>query len=211
MKVATLLVSALLIGAGTSAHARTFFDWCTDAQATLAQKATVQIMLYKAGATSNTTAANCHEAEETLLGHDFLDLWMGPTDPSMEPLTDLAPVASLSQLRTLSIAHQQVVDISPLVALSHLQSLNLYDNRTADISPLAALAELTNLTLDDNRVRDLAPLGDALNLQYLGIDGNRVCALPDSVKALTVKHANRAGDVIQLEIDGADTQDRTGC
>ena len=51
-------------------------------------------------------------------------------------LSDLSDLASLENLRWLSLANNEISDIGPLASLSQLEYLNLQDNKIQDISPL---------------------------------------------------------------------------
>jgi len=62
-------------------------------------------------------------------------------------ISDISPLAGLTNLTTLQLNHNEIVDLSPLTNLVHLTTLRLNSNRITDISPLAGLVNLTTLTL----------------------------------------------------------------
>ena len=54
--------------------------------------------------------------------------------------------------------NNEVTDISPLASLTNLSRLDLTGNEISDLSPLASLTNLTKLTLTGNEISDLSPL-----------------------------------------------------
>ncbi len=92
--------------------------------------------------------------------------WHVPINPTN---LDLSPLANLINLEVLSLEGNGISDISPLAELKKLQRLDLSRNHIEDIRPLAGLTELRILVLEGNPVRDLAPLA-GLNLTELHYD-----------------------------------------
>ena len=72
----------------------------------------------------------------------------------------------------LALIKSNISDISPLAGLTNLQGLFLTSNNISDISPLAGLTNLETLDLTGNNISDLSPLvansglsvGDTVNL-----------------------------------------------
>ncbi|MGE3914406.1 MAG: leucine-rich repeat domain-containing protein, partial [Hyphomicrobiaceae bacterium] len=73
-------------------------------------------------------------------------------------VADLAPLAGLASLQSLTLAGTRVADLAPLAGLASLQHLTLAGTPVADLAPLAGLASLQRLWLDGTPVADLAPL-----------------------------------------------------
>ena len=71
-----------------------------------------------------------------------------------------------------SINSNSVSDLSPLAGLTNLTELSLDSNNITDISPLAELANLTELSLDSNNITDISPLAGLANLTELSLRGN---------------------------------------
>ena len=90
---------------------------------------------------------------------------------------DITPLANLANLRGLDIAVCDISDISPLSRLTNLTFLNARKNRIADLTPLANLANLVDLYLNDNRIIDIAPLANLTNLVNLHLNDNRIIDL----------------------------------
>ncbi len=65
-------------------------------------------------------------------------------------ISDVTPLANLTDLTLLGLNHNAIVDVSPLTTLTQLGYLGLGNNTIFDISPLTALTELVVLELRDN-------------------------------------------------------------
>ena len=93
-------------------------------------------------------------------------------------ITDLTPLAELTELTELFIAGTQVTDISPLAKLTKLTTLKIRNNTLNDITPLASLTNLRELELYGNRkLTDITPLAGLNKLTKLGIYGNPIANL----------------------------------
>jgi pentatricopeptide repeat protein len=91
-------------------------------------------------------------------------------------ISNLSPLAGLTQLQTLNLKHcKNLSDLSPLAGLSQLQTLDLSgDFRTyiniSDLSPLAGLTQLQTLDLSGCKyLSDLSPLTGLTHLQTLNL------------------------------------------
>jgi len=62
-------------------------------------------------------------------------------------LKNLAPLAKLKSLETLSVSSMQIYDIGPLGSLSNLKQLSIYESSATDYSPLARLTNLQSCSL----------------------------------------------------------------
>ena len=109
-------------------------------------------------------------------------------------ITDVTPLASLTNLRVLHLWGNDVEDLSPLAGLTNLRTLGLWGNAVKDVSALAALDSLQWLQLGDNAVEDLSGLlglGEA-ELKWLGVVDN---PLSDDAEHVQVPDL-RANDVV---------------
>ncbi|MEL7314677.1 MAG: leucine-rich repeat domain-containing protein [Cyanobacteria bacterium J06559_3] len=106
-----------------------FADWCDQAGG-LSESArhTVEALREVAG------TEDCQIANDTLMNLTELDL-------SDRQITNLQPLATLTQLQMLYLAQNEITDISPLASLNQLTHLYLLDNQITDISPLSHLAK----------------------------------------------------------------------
>ena len=84
-------------------------------------------------------------------------------------VSDLSPLASLTNLEYLVIRWKGIRDIAPLSGLYNLTYLSLFNNNVSDITPLSELTNLENLYLTINNISDFRPLASLTNLTSLGV------------------------------------------
>ena len=90
-------------------------------------------------------------------------------------VSDISPLAGLTNLTILGLGHNAISDISPVAGLTNLTELFLGNNAISDISPLAGLINLTTrLYLSDNAISDISPLAGLTNLTTLYLDNNAI-------------------------------------
>ena len=65
-------------------------------------------------------------------------------------ITNLTPLAGLTELEALGLAGNSITDLTPLARLKELKALNLSYNRIVDLTPLAGLNGLQELDLRFN-------------------------------------------------------------
>ena len=99
------------------------------------------------------------------LGNDGLS-------PRGNQITDLSPLADLTNLELLRLDSNQITDLTPLAGLTNLTWLDLWNNQITDLAPLAGLANLIWLHLSSNQISDLTPLAGLTNLTSLNLGGN---------------------------------------
>jgi internalin A len=92
-------------------------------------------------------------------------------------VSDLAPLAKLANLQSLSCSATKVSDLAPLAKLANLQSLTCPATKVNDLAPLAKLATLQSLSCSATKVSDLAPLAALVNLQSLACSSTQVSDL----------------------------------
>ena len=90
------------------------------------------------------------------------------------PISDISPVAGLTNLTSLGLGHNQISDISPVADLTNLTSLGLGHNQISDISPVAGLTNLTSLYLRGNPISDISPVAGLTNLIELYLGENSI-------------------------------------
>ncbi len=86
----------------------------------------------------------------------------------------LAGIEHLVALKTLFLQRCDITDVRPLAALTNLESLSLYKNQLTDVRPLAALTKLKTLLLDNNQLTDVRPLAALTNLETLILGFNQL-------------------------------------
>ena len=89
-------------------------------------------------------------------------------------ISDISPIAGLTNLTSLGLGHNQISDISPIAGLTNLISLGLAGNRISDISPIAGLTNLTILLLQDNSISDISAVSGLTNLTILLLQDNSI-------------------------------------
>ena len=90
------------------------------------------------------------------------------------PISDISPLAELTNLGWLILDNNEISDISPLAGLTNLEQLDLQVNKISDISPLAGLTNLRWITLDNNNISDISPLAGLTNLRWTTLDNNDI-------------------------------------
>jgi Leucine-rich repeat (LRR) protein len=107
-------------------------------------------------------------------------------------------------LTDLCLHYNQISDITPLAGLTNLTVLDLAGNQISDLTPLAKLINLTILDLDDNQISDPKPLEGLTNLTWLGLYRNPVTRQQvDALKRALPKlpwwfGSNPAGETIRI-------------
>jgi internalin A len=99
-------------------------------------------------------------------------------------ISDLAPLAGLTKLRSLILNNNNISDLTPLASLINLKKLNLLKNNISDITHLASLKYLNKLELYQNNISDLTPLSGLTDLEDLNLSDNRISD-PTSLAGLT--------------------------
>jgi len=120
---------------------------------------------------------------------------------SADPADLVSMVSGLSGLTTLYLRWLNLTDsdILPLASLTNLVSLSLNYNLITDLSPLSGLTALQNLALGSNRISDLQPLVDNPGLgagDEVFLENN-----PLGVAALDVQIPALLGRGVQVSYD----------
>ena len=89
-------------------------------------------------------------------------------------ISDITPLAQLTNLTELRLDSNQIDDISILAGLMNLTVLNLADNQITSVSSLWGLRNLTDLRLDSNLIRNIGPLSELTNLEILSLHNNMI-------------------------------------
>ena len=104
---------------------------------------------------------------------------------------NLTPLKELTRLEILSAGRSGISDISPLAGLINLTELELFDNRQiSDVSPLASMQKLKRLNLHRNDISDVSPLASLHNLKWVDLAHNNISdishlnALPDDTNII---------------------------
>ncbi|WP_181016305.1 leucine-rich repeat domain-containing protein [Pseudanabaena sp. BC1403] len=143
--VTTLLLSFQVPQAkADQTNHQSFEQWCLQKDSlSIETKYTIKVLLEKSG------TQDCKLADKNLNTLPTLDL-------SGYQISDVNPIAALTNLTKLAIALSAIRDIKPLGNLTKLTELYLGGNQISDIKALASLTNLTSLNLNGNQIRDIA-------------------------------------------------------
>lgn len=97
----------------------------------------------------------------------FLDLGHG------NRISDLSPLANLTNLRALIVSMNKVEDLSPLAQLKELECLEIYQNPIKDLSVIAELPKLKYLNCSSTLIDDVSVLLGMQRLEMLWFIHNR--------------------------------------
>ncbi|WP_431213619.1 leucine-rich repeat domain-containing protein [Puia sp. P3] len=89
-------------------------------------------------------------------------------------LKDIDGLATLKNLKTLSLRYNKIGDLRSLTELTALEELHLSGNRITTISPIANLRQLTDLSLRRNQVSDISALAGCTRLEKLRLNQNQI-------------------------------------
>jgi Leucine-rich repeat (LRR) protein len=156
--------SAVLVSAATPGNSGLIFanSWCRKKDLlTPEAKHTVELVLKKLGTT------DCDTADRELSTLKKFALYG-------DNITDINPIASLTNLTELKLNNSQISDLKPLQSLTNLTELKLNNTQISEIKPLASLTNLTELDLSENKISDIKPLESLTNLAYLRLSHNPI-------------------------------------
>ena len=90
-------------------------------------------------------------------------------------ISDLTPLTGLTQLKFLLLgSNPTLTNIGPLAELTQLDRLIIYNSKISDITPLAGLTRLTDLSLSGTQIADITPLKGLINLTSLNLTHNKI-------------------------------------
>ena len=89
-------------------------------------------------------------------------------------LSDIRPLADLTNLSWLSLARTQIDDLSPLANLINLKFLYLWDTPISNLTPLEFLTRLVEINASGCQISDITPLAELTQLKSLWIPYNQI-------------------------------------
>ena len=127
---------------------------------------------------------------------------------SVNPITDLSPIAGLISLKNLRFGRSnseprnliKVSDLSPIARLVNLEKLHVDTTDISDISPIAGLTKLEWIHFDVSNISDLSPIAGLTKLRRFGTWGGPVSDLSPLAGLLELE---------ELLICGGDISDLT--
>ena len=103
-------------------------------------------------------------------------------------VSDLTPLAGLTNLETLKLYGHQISDISSLAELMSLRNLQLQANIISDLTPLMRHGELESLLLHENKINDISPLSNLTKLKHLDLAINQIDDFTHLLKLTNLTH-----------------------
>ncbi len=100
--------------------------------------------------------------------------YIHPDYVNSNAVSDISPLAKLTQLKTLRLDGNSIVYVAPLAKLTRLEQLYLNGNSITDVAPLTGLIQLHTLNLDNNSISNVAPLASLTKLKYLWLHNNSI-------------------------------------
>jgi Leucine-rich repeat (LRR) protein len=89
-------------------------------------------------------------------------------------ISDLAPLAELNRLQSVTLAGNQIRDISPMEGLTAMQLLDFSRNQVENLKAVSKMTNLRALYVADNRLKSIAPLTSLSKIGALDIAGNAI-------------------------------------
>ena len=86
-------------------------------------------------------------------------------------MSDLSPIAGLSNLEWLYCARNNASDLSAFMGLTNLEYVSFSSNNVSDLSPFAGLMNLKRIRSWGNPLSDLSPLAGLTNMEEVNICG----------------------------------------
>jgi internalin A len=153
---------------------QSFEQWCLQKNFLPAEtRKTVELMLKKSGTQDCKLADSKLNSLSEIYLHEN-QLFSDEINLPENQISDIKPIASLRNLKRLSLSFNQISDIRPLSGLTKLTTLFLIDNQISDIQPLTSLTNLTELHLSFNKIRDIGSLSRLKHLTRLELQVNQI-------------------------------------
>jgi len=118
--------------------------------------------------------------------------------------SDLSTIASLPNLRKLTLEGCSLSSITNLAAAQHLTYLNLSNNAIRDLTVIAGMTKLEALSLAKNAVTDLSQLSGLSSLQELDVSYNSLTSIAPLVNCKNLWAMDISHNAI-ASLEGIDT------
>lgn len=118
-------------------------------------------------------------------------------DLERNEISNIVPLAELSELESVYLGDNNISDISALKKLKNLKILDLSYNTISNISALEKLEKLTWLCLRGNNIIDISYLSQIYTLNELILDYNKIGSVSSLANLINLKHLDLEGNVIE--------------
>ena len=92
-------------------------------------------------------------------------------------ISTIVNLAGARKLTYLDLNNNPIRDISVIAGMQQLQSLYLQQNALVDLTPLKGLSQLHTLNVSQNSISNIAPLGELYALRHLNVSNNDLMTL----------------------------------
>jgi internalin A len=160
--ISSISASPVIAAPEQPVNTKSFAAWCQNKLSMpIEAKRTINLLLEEAGTN------NCQMANSKLKRLTYLIL-IG------KQISDLRPLASLTNLKTLYLGDNKISNVRPLASLTNLKGLILEHNQISDVKSLANLTSLTSLIISNNQINDIKSLDNLTKLNYIDIRSNQI-------------------------------------
>ena len=109
------------------------------------------------------------------------------------PVSDISPLRGLKNLTHLSMGNTLVTDLSTVRDLTNLIKLDFQTTSVSDLSPVAGLINLTSLAFSKTTISDLSPVAGLINLEYIFCWGHAISDLSPLAGLTKLEEINFCG------------------
>ena len=113
-------------------------------------------------------------------------------------ITDVSSLEGLTKLTSLALAANAITDVSSLGRVTSLSWLELAANRITDVSVLGGLPNLTSLDLEQNAITDASGVGDLANLVNLRLAFNAITDVSSLERLTNLQYLDLQGNPLSL-------------
>ncbi|TWU10159.1 Internalin-A precursor [Allorhodopirellula heiligendammensis] len=92
-------------------------------------------------------------------------------------ISDLAPLAKLNKLQSVTLAGNRIESIAALEPLTRIQLLDLSGNDVAQLEPIRNMKNMRTLYLADNQLENISAIAELQKISALDLAGNPIVDL----------------------------------
>ena len=123
---------------------------------------------------------------------------------SFQEVTDLSPIAGLTQLKILVLRGNPISSLESLRHLTELEQVKMTDNFLIDdLSPLSGKKKLRDVRSWGSPITDITPLVNLPSIEFISMCGNKITEIPSLENAPNLKRlyifGNQVSDVSILK------------
>jgi Leucine-rich repeat (LRR) protein len=112
------------------------------------------------------------------------ELNLNDSNINFSRISDISPLAGLTNLTELQLSGNNISDLTPLAGLKNINELALHHNNISDLSPISDLTDLTYLQLYNNNISDITPLSNLIDVRWLYLGENNITDI-SSLESMT--------------------------